>query len=305
MINPKLLKAFLEVGELRSFRAAADRLNRSQSALSMQIRTLEEQLGVSLFDRDTRNVALTPEGEYLLEYVRRALAELDAGLSRLKSLRTQYRGRVRVACVPSVAGTRLPSVIARFQADYPSVQVEVLELLAKPVVEAVRRGAADVGIGPISSDVEGLTFQTLFVEPICAVFPDDDSLAQSQALALKDLRGLPIMTVGNNTMQRDRLDEAQLEAGVRLRITHKVAHAQTLLRMVSAGLGVAIVPWVAMEVPGYQHLRACPIVSPPMSRDVCILWRSGAVISGATKRFSDVLTETIPSPSNLGLVRNF
>ena len=299
MINPKLLKAFLEVGELRSFRAAADRLNRSQSALSMQIRTLEEQLGVPLFHRDTRNVALTPEGEYLLEYVRRALAELDTGLSRIRSLRNQYRGRVRVACVPSVAGTRLPSVIARFQADYPSVQVEVLELLAKPVIEAVRRGTADLGIGPMRAEVEGLTSQTLFVEPVCAVFPNDDSLTLSQALALKDLKGLPIMTVGSGTMQRDQLDEAQLAAGVRLRITHKVAHAQTLLQMVSAGLGVAIVPWVAMEVPGYQQLRACPIVSPPISRDVCIILRSGGVVSGATKRFSEVLTETITSPSDV------
>lgn len=297
MINPKLLNAFVEVAELRSFRAAAERLNRSQSALSMQIRDLEEQLGVVLFHRSTRSVAVTPEGECLLEHVRRAMTELDTGLSRVRTLGNRYRGRVRVACVPSVAGTRLPQVIARFQAEYPSVQVEVFELLAKPVHEAVRRKVADLGIGPVGPgpSVQSLEAQPLFTEPICAVFPPTVASRTRRAIALKDLEGLPIMTVGNDTMQRDLLDRVQLATGVRLKITHQVAQAQTLLRMVSAGLGVAIVPWIAMEVPGYDSLHAYPIVSPPMNRELAILTRGADSLSGAATRFAQTLRETLAS----------
>lgn len=293
MINPKLLAAFVEVGELRSFRAAADRLNRSQSALSMQIRDLEEQLGVSLFQRTTRSVEVTPEGECLLECVKRALHELDEGLNRVKTLRTQHRGKVRVACVPSVAGTRLPKVISRFQQDYPSVQVEVFELLAKRVHEAVVKRSADLGIGPVSAHMDGLNSDALFVEPVCAVFSPNTARRASRGITLRDLQGLPVMTTGIDTIQRDMLDRAQLTMGIRLKITHQVAQAQTLLRMVSAGLGVAIVPEIAMEAPGYDALHAYPIVSPPMTRELAIITRRDQSLTSSARRFARTLKETL------------
>jgi len=293
MINPKLLTAFAEVAELRSFRAAAERLNRSQSALSMQIRDLEEQLGVVLFHRSTRSVAVTAEGECLLEYVKRAVRELDNGLSHIKVLSKQQRGRVRVACVPSVAGTRLPKVISRFQQDYPSVQIEVFELLAKRVHEAVLKKVADLGIGPIGPHIERMNSHALFVEPVCAVFSPATPVRSSRAIALKDLQGFPIMTVGTDTIQRDMLESAQIAAGVRLRITHQVAQAQTLLRMVSAGLGLAIVPEIAMEAPGYDALHAYPIVSPPMNRELAILTRKEESLTSAALRFTQALKETL------------
>ena len=103
------------------------------------------------------------------------------------------------------------------------------------------------------------------------------------------------MTVGNNTMQRDVLNSAMLATGVRLRITHQVAQAQTLLSMVSAGLGVAIVPWLAMEVPGYESLHAYPIVSPLMTREIALLTRAQGDLSNASMRFAQTLKETIAS----------
>lgn len=250
---------------------------------------------MTLLDRSTRSVSVTPEGECLLEYVRRAVTELDTGLNRVKTMRKRYRGRVRVACVPSLAGTRLPQVIARYQSDYPLVQVEVFELLAKPVYEAVRRKIADVGIGPVGASIEGLNSEVLFTEPICAVFPETAASRTARVIALKDLEGLPVMTVGSNTMQLDLLASAQLASGVRLKITHQVAQAQTLLRMVSAGLGVAIVPSVAMEGPGYDSLHAYPIVSPPLNRDVAILTKKENALSSVATRFAEVLKETIAS----------
>jgi len=293
MINAKLLNAFIEVADLGSFRLAADRLHRSQSAVSMQIRDLEEQLGVILFKRDTRNVSITPEGECLREYVKRAMRELDKGLDRIKILSTQHRSHIRVACVPSVTSTRLPMAITSFQQEYPSIKIEVFELLAKEVHDAISKKVADIGIAPIEENTHNLVSIPLFIEPVCAVFAASMRPRSSRGITLKELREFPIMTVGKNTVQRDALNRAQAATNIQLKITHQFAHAQTLLSMVSAGLGVAIVPEIAMEIPGYTDLCAYPIVNPPMIREVAILTRKDDPLTSMAIHFADTLKQNL------------
>lgn len=113
-INLKLLNSFLLVAEYSSFREAAERANRSLPAISMQIKQLEEQLGVTLFHRTTRRVELTKEGEHLLISVRKALAVIEGGLLELKSASDIAIGQITFACVPTVASTRLPTILSAF-----------------------------------------------------------------------------------------------------------------------------------------------------------------------------------------------
>ncbi|MFA5522029.1 MAG: LysR family transcriptional regulator [Castellaniella sp.] len=293
-INPKLLRAFIAVAELQNFRAAAERLNRSQSALSMQIRNLEEQLGIVLFHRSTRKVQLSDAGEILLGHVKRAMHELDVGLYRIKQDGSRYRYRVRLACIPSVAGTRLPQVIRRFQEDNPSVQIEVFELLTKRVPDAVINKTVDIGIGTVPENIPPqLHVERLFVEPSCAVFPPGSASFPEQGVSLRALQGLSILTTGPDTIQRDMLEKALHDSNAKINITHQVAHAQTLLSMVDAGLGVAVVPQIAMEILGYGHLRPYPIIDPAIIREVAILTLSGVELPIATSHLKHALLEML------------
>ena len=118
-INFKLLQTFLAVAEHSSFKKAADALFISMPAVSMQIKQLEEQLGVALFQRTTRKVDLTAEGEQLMITARRAMAELESGLARLQKIVDVQQGHLSFGCVPTIARTRLPAILTEFAKKYP------------------------------------------------------------------------------------------------------------------------------------------------------------------------------------------
>lgn len=292
-VNAKLLEAFVLVAEQRSFRRAAEKSSRSLSAISMQIRELEKQLEVVLFHRTTRRVELTAEGECLLLYANRAINELEEGLRLLKDVSKLNHGHIRVACVPSVACTRLPRVIVEFQRRHPAVHVEVHELLAKKIEETVLRQRVDFGIGPEAQQSSDLQRDSILVEPVCVVFPPGSPLRASRGISLHELAEMPILTVGRGTAQREELERAQTQLGIRLNITHEVAHAQTLLSMVAAGLGAAILPEMSLEVPGYKELHAYPIVIPPLLRELSVITLKGQALSPAVSRFVEVLKQEI------------
>ena len=126
-VNLKLLHMFVAVAENRSFRQASEQLNRSQSAVSMQIKLLEEQVGVALFHRTTRRVELTAEGQRLLTHARRALDEWDTGLREIREVVDMQRGTLALACMPTIAATILPQVLHAFQTRYPGIKINLRE----------------------------------------------------------------------------------------------------------------------------------------------------------------------------------
>src|SRR6202046_3753483 len=146
-VNLKLLHMFVAVAENRSFRMAAEQLNRSQSAVSMQIKQLEEQVGLAIFHRTTRRVELTSEGERLLAHARRALDEWDNGLRQIRDVVDIQRGTLSIGCVPTVAATILPRALNVFQKAYPGININLRELAAHDLLDSVRRREIDFGIG--------------------------------------------------------------------------------------------------------------------------------------------------------------
>lgn len=129
-VNFKLLHIFIAIADNKSFRQASEKLNRSQSAVSMQIKQLEEQVGVALFHRTTRRVELTAEGVKLLTFARRALGEWENGLREIREAVDIQRGTLSFACIPTIAATILPRALQVFQASYPGISISLRELAA-------------------------------------------------------------------------------------------------------------------------------------------------------------------------------
>jgi DNA-binding transcriptional LysR family regulator len=287
-INLKLLQTFLLVGEHLSFRVAAEKLFRSQSAISAQIVQLEEQLGVSLFHRTTRNVSLTAEGLQLKDYAERALFEVEAGLRKIRETADIRRGRVAFSCSPSIAATRLASVLSAFEKDYPTIEIHVRELTSSALLDSIRHRDVDFGIGPVFESPE-FEFDTILRESLYALVPRALASAKRKSITLQSLAAMPLLLLDHATALRNMLETTMKERGFALNMRYEFAQAQTLISMARSGLGVAVLPEVAL--PRDHDARAVwlRIVDPPLIREVAVITARGQFLSPASLRLVELL----------------
>src|ERR1700761_4807204 len=255
-VNLKLMHTFLLVAEHRSFCRAAEVSNRSQSAGSMQIRQLEVQLGVSLFHRTTRRVQLTREGELLLVCARKAVAELQTGLRQIKEAVDTQRGRVTLACAPTLAATRLPEILATFQKSYPGVTAHVRELASAEMLDCIRRQDVDFGIGPRHANATEFQFQPILLDEIYALVPTCFEVAQGDSISLLELSHIPTLVLTGSSAIQGMLDKALKAAGIALTIKFEVQQVQTQIARAPAGLGAAILPKIAIPPKLDSRVRA-------------------------------------------------
>lgn len=294
-VNLKLLQAFLLVGEHSSFRTAAEMSYRSTSAVSAQIRQLEEQLGVALFHRTTRNVRLTKEGEQLLECARRALMEVESGLRKIQESADVRRGRVSFSCSPTVAGTRLARVLAAFEKDYPGIEVYVRELTSEALFESVRNRTADFGIGP-RIDTGEFDFDPLLEDPFYALVPKRFVTTSKNTISLATLTNMPLLVLNPATALRGMLDAVLRERKLSYTTRYEFAQAQTLISMASAGLGAAILPGIAVPATVDPSMYALRIVNPSLTREVSLITAKGQSLSPASHRLVELLKQLIAEP---------
>lgn len=288
-INLRTLGVFLAVAETGSFRKAADAVHRSQSAVSMQIKQLEEQLGLPLFHRTTRRVLLTREGELLLGSARRAMAALEDGLDQLRDAAAMQTGRLSLGCVPSVAATVLPGVLAAFQRDFPGIRVTLLELPSEGLLQAIARQDVEFGIGPGVAFAGDFTFRSFARDPILALIPAALDTSPRGTISLSDLTRLPILMYSRAAALRGNLEQELAARGLAFDIRYEILHAPTLVAFAEAGLGVAILPKVTIPKKLGATLRAVPIVDPPLERTLDVITRRGHALSPAARQLADLL----------------
>ena len=291
-VNLKLLQTFLLVGEHSSFRAAAERSFRSQSAVSAQIRQLESQLGVVLFHRTTRNVRLTDEGQQLLECARRALREIEMGLRIIREAADVRRGRVSLACSPTIAATRLARVHASFERENPGIEIFVRECSSTAIFENVRRHDVDFGIGPVIETSE-FHFETLLEEPLYALVPRRFIRTDRSTIALSTLTNMPLLLMDPAAALRSLVEETMRERNLTLTTRFQFTQAQTLISMAQAGMGAAILPEIALPRRRHPSTYVLRIVDPPLLRQMALITTRGQALSPASQRLVKLLRELI------------
>lgn len=294
-VNLKLLQAFLLVGEHSSFRAAAEMSCRSTSAVSAQIRQLEEQLGVPLFHRTTRSVRLTGEGQELLDCARRALLEVESGLRRIQESADMRRGRVSLSCSPTIAATRLARVLAAFEKDHPGIDVSVRELTSEALFDSIRKREVDFGIGPVIETGE-FHFDPVLEDPLYALVPKRFITTSKDTIALATLTNMPLLVLNPATALRGLLESTMRERYLTMTTRYEFSQAQTLISMASAGLGAAILPKVVLPPVIDKSTYALRIVSPAMTREVAIITIRGQSLSPASMRLAQLMKQLIAEP---------
>lgn len=241
------LECFAAVARHRHFRRAAEALYISQSAVSQQVRRLEEELGLELLRREPGGVELTPAGDELLGRAEAILADVASARSAMDELAGTQRGLVRLATT-TLDVPRLARVLATFAGEHSSVRVAVRELDADEVARAVARGAADVGV-VASPDAAG---EALAPDPLVLVGPPGESLAAG----LEELRGRPVVLAEPGTPLRAVVDAACAELGFGALPRTEVSEPTTVRLLVRAGIGVGVVPRSWLDHPGHELASA-------------------------------------------------
>jgi DNA-binding transcriptional LysR family regulator len=278
------LQAFCAVARLGSFTRAAAALHTTQPALSVQIGQFEDSLGLRLFDRTTRAVAITRVGQDLLPRAERTLAELSELVASAKGLGTKSSGRVLVAALPSVASSFLPEAIAGFQTQFPGIAVVLRDALGARINDVVNSGEVDFGVsGPPPADAH-LQFCALGSDAMVAVSLGRIATAKGRRVAIEDLAKHSLILMSRDSTVRRIVEEAFAASGRLTTPVHEPAFMATAIAMVRAGLGIAILPSSAAEVRAAKDLVAHRIASRLMSRRIGIISRGGA-LSPAAEEF--------------------
>ena len=286
-ISIKQLRAFLALSEHRNFTRAASSICLSQPAFSALINGLETEVGFRLFDRDTRHVHLTPDGESFATIAQHLIGLYDASTKEVEALARGERGRVCIAALPSVAVSWLPAVLPSFRERYPKVRVELIDALSDRCLQALNDGIADFVITTFRGNNEDLQSEKLCSEAFYFVCHNSHPLAESRLVKLKDLHGTMLLNFAGSTSIRQYIDNAVPRQI--LKDSLEVEQLTTMMGLVSAGLGACLVPELAL----YQFRRPEIVIIPlddfPVRREVHLIRRNDRALTTAAQNFCDAL----------------
>ena len=285
----KQIRAFLAVAQSLSFAVACERLHLSQSALSLTIKALEDGLGGRLFSRNTRNVALTPEGESLLPLARRLIADWDNAEDEMRQRFTLQRGRVTLAAMPSFAGNLLPPILKTFRARYPNVNVTVNDVINEQVLEMVRDRHVELGVAFEPMQSSSLAFTPLYLDRFVAVVPLDSPFAQLSEIKWQALLEQPFITLQRPSTVRVMLEEHLQARGMKLPVEFESHQLATVGRMVASGLGVSAVPALCIGQMHELGARCITLSDPVIERAIGVLTKPGHELSAAAQALFDTL----------------
>jgi DNA-binding transcriptional LysR family regulator len=284
------LRAFVTVGQLQSFAAAAKALHLSQPALSRRISHLEDTLGVRLFDRTTRSVALTLLGERFLGEMRGLVDDVDRSVLSLRDAAQLEAGDVTIGCVFSAVHHFLPPVIGAFRDRHPRVLVRIIEEGADEVLASVKQGEADLALNYIGMQDPDLEFTPLLKEPYVLACPAGHPLAKRRSVRWDELAQYPHARVSHASRNRLLIDQALAEMPPLPRPVCEVRHVSTLIGLVENGMGVAVVPRLTLPHSA-ASVVGVPLVQPAISRTIGMIRRAGRSLSPAADAFAKLLTQ--------------
>ena len=287
------LRAFVAVAELGSFHAAANALHLSSPALSRRISNLEDAVGARLFDRTTRHVSLTLIGRELSTKARQLVNQVDTALLGIRDFTAGWQAEVVVACVPSAVDYFLPVVLRRFREKYPNVRVRICDEGANEGFSRVLQGEAEFGLNFIGIDRPEIAFEPIFQEQFVVICRRDDALAKKRKVAWAELSTQSLIAVSRSSGSGIRLmlDLALAEVAQQIDWFYEVRHISLLPLLVEAGLGVAVVPRLAVPRSHKGKLAAVPLVDPIVTRTLGLMKRRGRSLSPAAEHLYTMIRE--------------
>jgi DNA-binding transcriptional LysR family regulator len=240
----RLVRYFVAVAEELHFGRAARRLRMAQPGLSQQIRSLEQQLGVRLLDRTSRQVRLTPAGSLLLVEGRRLLAQAERTADQVRRAGLGQVGRITVAAIGSATYDILPRLLREHRKRFPDVEVALREMSTPAQVQALRTGEIDIGLLRVPADTADLIVHSVREDRMALMIPEAHPLARKKRIALRALAREPLILFPTSPRPSwaDTVISACREAGFEPIVAQEAMESATVVSFVAAGVGIAVVP---------------------------------------------------------------
>ncbi|MFC5719041.1 LysR family transcriptional regulator [Streptomyces gamaensis] len=251
---------------------AAHRLGAPQSTLSRSLARLEADLGVALFARHGRGVALTAAGRTFLASVERALAEVDRAAESVRADADPASGKVAFGFLHTMGSETVPELIRAFRADHPRIRFQLVQNYGESMLERLRAGELDLCLTSPVPDEPDLVARRLDEQKLRLVVPEDHPLAARRRVRLAEAAGEWFVTLEPGYGLRRITDAVCAEAGFTPRVAFEGEEAETLRGLVAAGLGVALLPPPAVPRPGVVELT---VTAPRAFREIGVAWREG------------------------------
>jgi LysR family transcriptional regulator, low CO2-responsive transcriptional regulator len=245
------LRAFVAIAETKTFTAGAKRVNVTQAAISMQIKQIEDEIGVPLFIRTPRRILMTEAGDHLLERARKILREHDTALLEIAELAGAEHGRLRLGSASAMFATiQLPQILQKLKAKFPNAEVTVSSGTSAALVERITHGDVDVAFVSLPVEASNIQTELLFSDEVCAIAHPNHPLGKQKVISAATLANeqLILGEQGGNT--RRQIDEFFQQVGVKPHVVMELSRQEAINQMVenNMGVGIAGVKTVASEV---------------------------------------------------------
>jgi len=303
MRDLRQLRFFITVAELMNVSRAAEALNISQSALSRQLQALEDDIGLTLFDRVGKRLVLTAEGEEMLPRAAAMVEQAEALSLRANDLARGRIGRLRIGSTPQTIASLIAPALKAFRADHPFIEVALLEGANRELLEMVERGAVHIAIAG-AQDPTAFGSAPLFNAELLAYLPPDHPRGKARALPIESLKDMPFLLLRRGFLTREMFDHACRKAGIRPRVVLESDSPHALVAMVEAGHGVAILSSSAANGIRSNAPVAVTLEGKPIHQPVSAIWNLERHRPASLPAFIACLQASARATPRLGRVGN-
>jgi len=289
------LASFLEVAKLQSFSRAAEKIYRTQPAISAQVRLLEQECGEKLFDRSGKKVMLTPAGEILLRYAEKLLELQKEAKQAIAELNQTPRGKLSIGANEATCLYVLPKTFAKFKQLYPLVQISIYRNFSHKILQKVHEGAVEMGIVTLPQTANNMEVIPVFRDEVQVVVPKNHPLAKKKSVTVEEISQHPLILpkTGHTRVVFDRLLRPFRD---KLQISMELASVESIKKFVGAGLGISLIsrtygqPEVAAGV-----LKLIPLEGQKLYRELGLIYRRDRYLSLPAKVFIEAVRESVPA----------
>ena len=284
------LAGFYWSGRYGSFSLAAKRLNIGQSAVSHQVKALEEELGVKLYERLGRGIRLTPDGEILFEYAASIIQKLDDIEAHFAEIAHKVSRRIVFAAYRGYMRYQLPRCVEKFKKMYPEVQVTIMNrILDSDILSMVAAGEIDFGITASWNDFAGMDFYETAKYDMYLCTAPDHPLAKRKKVALKDIAKEPLILYERKNSIRRRIDQVFERLGLWHNVIIETGGAEVIKEYVKLGLGVTIISGISLSLKDAQPMCMIPVTNYFGELGYGVAIRKGKFLTPATREFLGIL----------------
>ncbi|TNF34789.1 MAG: hydrogen peroxide-inducible genes activator [Gammaproteobacteria bacterium] len=275
-ITLKQLKYLCAVAQLRHFGNAAKACHISQSALSTAILELENQLGVTLLERQHKHVMLTPIGEQVVERAQALLADADDLIMLASTNREPFTAEMHMGVIPTIAPYVLPQLLAALRKNHPDFKLFIREDLSGNLVQALQQGELDVLLLALPYPADNTATRHLFHDPFQLAYPPQHPVSQMASLKLRDLKGQDLLLLEDGHCLRDHALDACRLKNSDVNVPYQATSLNTIVQMVANGIGITLLPQMAIDsgLLAGTGIQIRPFTEKKVWRSIGLMWRS-------------------------------